>query len=193
MHCPSCGTEASTDQKFCRLCGLSLDRFAQLLAEELPSGVDPATAAAIDKDQRPERMAKVGLWGITVLAIGGGALVALIAYKIVATFIIEQGEIFVGVALLLVLLGVAMAVAALGYADALRKFKTRNTDEVESSKGRAVPLALPRHESSPESNITAGIANFISLSVTEGTTELLESGNSLDGDRPQAPASRTRV
>jgi hypothetical protein len=180
MHCPSCGTEASADQKFCRFCGLSLDRFAQLLAEELPSGVDPVTAAAVDKDLRPERMAKVGLWGITVLAIGGAALVALIAYKIIATFIIEKGEIFVGVALLLVLLGVAMAVAALGYADALRKFKTRNTDQVESSKRRAVPLALARPESLTESNITAGIAHFISLSVTEGTTELLESGNSLE-------------
>jgi hypothetical protein len=40
MHCPNCGTEASAGQKFCRACGLSLERFAQLLAELLPDGED---------------------------------------------------------------------------------------------------------------------------------------------------------
>jgi zinc-ribbon domain len=34
MHCPNCGTKASAGQNFCRACGLSLDRFARLLAEE---------------------------------------------------------------------------------------------------------------------------------------------------------------
>jgi len=33
MHCPDCGSEALADQRFCRDCGLSLDGFAQLLAE----------------------------------------------------------------------------------------------------------------------------------------------------------------
>lgn len=33
MHCPNCGTKASAGQKFCRACGLSLDRFARLLTE----------------------------------------------------------------------------------------------------------------------------------------------------------------
>jgi hypothetical protein len=33
MHCPDCGSEALADQRFCRACGLSLERFAQLLAE----------------------------------------------------------------------------------------------------------------------------------------------------------------
>lgn len=36
MHCPNCGTETSAGQKFCRACGLSLERIAQLLAELLP-------------------------------------------------------------------------------------------------------------------------------------------------------------
>ena len=175
MHCPSCGAEASADQKFCRLCGLSLDRFTQLLAEELPSRVDLGTAIAKDGDRR-ERMAKVGLWGITLLAMGGAAVVALIAYKIIATFIIEKGEVFVGLALLLVLLGVAMAIASLGHADAIRKFKIRDTDEFENRKPRAVPISLPRQASLTERNITADIAPVISLRVTEGTTELLESG-----------------
>ncbi len=40
MHCPNCGAESSARQKFCRACGLSLERFAQLLAELLPDGED---------------------------------------------------------------------------------------------------------------------------------------------------------
>ena len=35
MHCPSCGTKASGDQKFCRSCGMSLEKVCQLLTEEL--------------------------------------------------------------------------------------------------------------------------------------------------------------
>jgi zinc-ribbon domain len=36
MHCPNCGAKASARQKFCRACGLSLERFAQLLSEPPP-------------------------------------------------------------------------------------------------------------------------------------------------------------
>jgi hypothetical protein len=32
MHCPDCGTRATANQKFCRSCGFSLEKVAQLLA-----------------------------------------------------------------------------------------------------------------------------------------------------------------
>jgi zinc-ribbon domain len=47
MHCPNCGTEASAGQKFCRACGLSLDRFAQLLAELLLNREDKNEKSAV--------------------------------------------------------------------------------------------------------------------------------------------------
>src|SRR5689334_18638758 len=37
MHCPNCATKASGEQKFCRSCGLKLEKVHQLLSEELSS------------------------------------------------------------------------------------------------------------------------------------------------------------
>ena len=187
MHCPSCGTATPSDQKFCRLCGIGLGGFAQLLDEALPSRLDPATAAAKEKDSRTECMAKLGLWGVTLLGIAGAALGGVIAYKIIASLIIQRGEVFAGLALLGCLVGVAMAVASLGYADTLRKFKTQNIDEFENKRKQAIPRALTAHESLIERKITAGMAPGLSLSVTEGTTELLESGGSPQRPRQAEP------
>ena len=36
MHCPSCGSEATMDQNFCRSCGLGLGKVAMLIAEQSP-------------------------------------------------------------------------------------------------------------------------------------------------------------
>jgi hypothetical protein len=74
MHCPNCGTKISTDQKFCRACGLSLERVTELLAELLP---------AIDADQmgdentarvkrRLSQLQRLGqIAAITFVGIGG--------------------------------------------------------------------------------------------------------------------------
>ena len=36
MFCPHCGKENSIEQRFCRSCGLSLEKTAQSLAEQRP-------------------------------------------------------------------------------------------------------------------------------------------------------------
>jgi hypothetical protein len=33
MHCPGCGVQASADQKFCRGCGLGLEKFSDLMTD----------------------------------------------------------------------------------------------------------------------------------------------------------------
>ena len=37
MYCPSCGQATSTEQKFCRSCGLSLEKVAESVAEQRPA------------------------------------------------------------------------------------------------------------------------------------------------------------
>ena len=174
MHCPSCGIATAADQKFCRRCGLSLETVAQLMTKEMPDRIDFGKTFAKDRQSRTECVARLGFWGVNLLAIAGTAIFALIAYKIINGLIIEKGEVVVGLTLLLALVGVAMVVTSLGYADAVRKFKSRDIDEVEKTRPRAVSGRV----SDPWQ--VAG--------VTEGTTELLESAD--EGARPIAQADR---
>ena len=174
MHCPSCGTATAADQKFCRRCGLSLETVAQLMTKEMPDRIDFGKTVAKDRQSRTEYVARLGFWGVKLLAIAGTAIFALIAYKIINGLIIEKGEVIVGLTLLLALVGGAMVVTSLGYADAVRKFKSRVTDEVEKTRPRAVSGRV----SDP----------WQVVGVTEGTTELLESAD--EGARPIAQADR---
>jgi uncharacterized membrane protein YvbJ len=44
MYCPDCGAKTSVDLKFCRSCGLGLEKIAQSLVEQLPAMSDDLQA-----------------------------------------------------------------------------------------------------------------------------------------------------
>jgi hypothetical protein len=109
MHCPNCGAEASAGQKFCRACGLSLERFAQLLAELLPDGEDENVAQARRRVRQLEKAVKIAGWtigsslGIFFTFFGayilikthdGGAIIPLLSGVgiIAAMFLISYGS-----------------------------------------------------------------------------------------------------
>ena len=93
MHCPNCGVEASAKQRFCRACGLSLERFAQLLAELLPDGEDENVARARRRLRELEKAAKIAGWS------GGSALGIVFAFLGILTMIVT--DIRPGIVLLL--------------------------------------------------------------------------------------------
>lgn len=64
MYCPNCGNQTSTEQKFCRACGLGLEKIVQSLGEQLPARVDQSLLA------RKERLEKLGVSALSVFGLG---------------------------------------------------------------------------------------------------------------------------
>jgi hypothetical protein len=74
MYCPNCGKITSLEQRFCRSCGLSLERISQLLAELIPT-LEAEDASRIKRRLRDlERLGKIA--GIVVCMLSGLFLLA---------------------------------------------------------------------------------------------------------------------
>ena len=77
MHCPGCGAEAQLTQKFCRSCGLGLEKVPQLVAEQRSGSEEIITGEAAEKLHQRQRQIEhllsraglgfIGLVGISFL------------------------------------------------------------------------------------------------------------------------------
>lgn len=78
MYCPNCGS--AIDQKFCRSCGLGLEKIALSLGEQLPARLDQSLRA------RQERLEKFGVGALSMFGLGLlGFLLYTIGQKLLAT------------------------------------------------------------------------------------------------------------
>src|SRR6267378_2314697 len=102
MHCPRCGTNATSGQQFCRACGLNLEKVAEILGEEVAVQVstDPNQITALR-----ERQKKFENWaGIAGLTTFG--LILLLFIILVFSQIILKGGLLIVPGTLLILLAV---------------------------------------------------------------------------------------
>ncbi|HYH86526.1 MAG TPA: zinc ribbon domain-containing protein [Pyrinomonadaceae bacterium] len=152
MHCPNCGTKTSTEQKFCRACGLSLDELARMLTEQLPE----ARARLLERQQKVER------W----LGRVSGAFVAMFVCAIIVAVvwgvIIAKGQILGGLLFLAFIIGAVASLSLVYYNESLKE-KLGQPPAPNPSLPDPAPtgklLPEPRFEPVP--------------SVTERTTDLL--------------------
>lgn len=161
MFCPNCGKQNSADQKFCRSCGLGLQKVAQTLSEQLPTKLN------LSLQQKKERFEKLGL---AALGIFGAGLVIPILYSIFYTTMWSQGNIVKGLGMLAILL-----VLACGLMSAILFAKANEVKEMSAKRRlpdqpevypQADTRELPQH-SAPETPV---------FSVVDRTTELLLAG-----------------
>ena len=155
MFCPNCATKISTDQKFCRACGLALDKIVQLLGEQLPAKLDESLQAQKNKLER------LGVAALSIFGLGFfGWLLYGVGYKLMLT----QGNVVAGLAILglIVLIGSGLlSVILFAKANELKEARVRRPDEL----GESSPTANLLNEAHVEPLPT----------VTERTTELLSS------------------
>jgi hypothetical protein len=157
MFCPNCGANNSTEQKFCRSCGLNLEQTALTLLEQMPS----AGSAEILKRQRNlEKFGNVAFTGFgLVLLMGIGAIIHVIITKLIMT----GNSVFGGILLIAFLIFAALSLAYVVLNEDLkeRKQKANPTLENELMRKRETGKLLQEMPSDP------------AATVTENTTDLL--------------------
>lgn len=158
MYCPKCATETSTDQKFCRNCGLGLAKIAAELTEELPVSVENGS---LSEKERLERI------GVAALSVFGFGLFVLFLYFIVYKMMVLQGKVINGLALI----GLAIMMGC-GLLSAILFAKAKEAEE--TSRKRKVEGVAQVSATRTKELLTEG--NFEPVpapSVTDRTTELL--------------------
>ena len=154
MFCPNCGSKNSTQQKFCRSCGLSLEKSAQSLVEQIPAKIEQSLER---RKEKLERFGFIALSGVGIVGVGA------LSYMIIFNMMLAQGKILGGLALLTIIICGLLAVFFFNYANFLKETAVKNR------------LQLP--EEMREYETPAKLLNDSYLepipSVTEGTTELL--------------------
>jgi hypothetical protein len=155
MYCPNCGAKTSTEQKFCRSCGLGLEKIALSLTEQLPTRVDENL---ISQKERLERL------GVAALSVFGAGVLGLILYGIVYKIMITQGKLLAGLAFLglFIILGCGLLSTIL-FAKAKEAEKVAGKRQISDANVAPAPTKELLSE-----------GNFEPVpSVTDRTTELL--------------------
>lgn len=155
MYCPNCGTKTSESQKFCRACGLGLEKIAVSLNEQLPARVDRSLL------EEKERFEKLGVAALSVFGLG---LLSFIVYSIGYKLMISKGDLFTGLAML----GFIIMIVC-GFASVILFAKAKEVGD-QASKRQPQQDVLTGSSSTKE--LTEGHFEPVPT-VTDRTTELL--------------------
>jgi len=153
VYCPNCGKTNSTEQKFCRACGLNLEQTGLTLAEQLP--------AAELESKLHHRQRQVERW-LTIAGVSAVSILVLgVFWGVIYKVIIIKGDVVEGLGFLGFYIGVILFALLALYRNSLQKASKRQ---------------LPEATTKPAAN-TAELLNESRFepiaSVTERTTELL--------------------
>ena len=160
MYCPSCGKTNSAEQRFCRSCGLSLEKVVQTLSEQL---------SATDLDENLlERQRKLQRWikiiaGCTISIVVGGVL-----WGIIYEIIIVKGEVIAGSAFLAFIIGLILFALLVVYKESLEKAsgKRRTTQPTLPQEGENIKL-LPETYLEPVSSVTEHTTGLLKVEEKE--------------------------
>lgn len=155
MYCPNCGKKITAEQKFCRSCGLGLEKIAQAVGEQHPVKSDEGA------EERKERLER---WGFYALCVFGAGVLLPLLYYIVRLLL--SGRVLTGLGLLalIVVLGCGLlSVILFAEAEDIKKagVKRRLSQAAELAEKETTSRLLPEPSLEP------------AASITDRTTELL--------------------
>lgn len=157
MFCPSCGAKNSTDQRFCRSCGLNLEPAAKSLLEQMGSsyGDDPT--------ERGRRLERFGNFAFGGFLVAGSLAVLGLIYVILDRMVLSGSQPLMGI---FVMFFVIFAVLSLVYV-IFRENLSQESPPIKRSAPPELQTAVSTSRLLDESHFQPIPA------VTEDTTELL--------------------
>lgn len=176
MYCPNCSTEASTEQKFCRSCGMELQAVSQLIAgqSELQR---PAELSSPDKPAR-DRRNKLAMYGTMIVMsslVVGSLLLVFAGLNKFYPGMSDLIPLVLGVSGVLLFSGAALIV----YSTFLPKESTSSNPSMPESRAQKGATTKQQINLLPETL----------MSVTDHTTELFEAVDAKNPPRNTAPQS----
>ena len=173
MYCPNCGAQSSADQKFCRACGLKLEKVSLLIVEQLPAGaVEESSpeeiARLLKKQQRIERLL-VGL-GVTAFTV----FVLSIVWALVFKIIIGKGEVLQGSIFLGLILSAVVGLILVIYRESVMEKLAKRSVAGEKALPGAAQTSNLLHESRivPASSVTDRTTELLAAERKRSTSEL---------------------
>lgn len=161
MFCPSCGASNSTEQRFCRNCGMNLETAVQSMLEQFPAGERPDIAR---REETLERFGRIAFGGFGIVLLFG---IAGIIYAVVAEMILTGERPWSGALLIAFIIFAAMTLAYVVFNEDLKDRRKKAAQipprELEATVVTGKLLDESRFEAIP--------------TVTENTTDLLPSRN----------------
>ena len=160
MFCPNCGANNTTEQNFCRSCGLNLEETAKSLLAQIPSA---ETANLLRHEKTIERFGSFALGGLGVVG-----LIAVTAglWYLVTKFIVTGTNIFAGILLISFFVFAILSLIFVIFNETLKekKAKLKLPEENELAAPKTTGTLLEEKPYEP-------------ASVTENSTELLLTKN----------------
>jgi hypothetical protein len=159
MFCPNCGANNSTDQKFCRACGLNLEKSAESLLEQLQK------ASFSREENFLEKLGTIGFFGLATVYL---VAISLLSYVVFNKFVLsgETEKIIFGVVLIA---GFIFATLMLAYV-ALNEI-------LNEKKGKSSPVSPKEIEKKDTAKLLEEKPFEPVPSVTEDSTELIYAEN----------------
>src|SRR5918993_1397511 len=148
MFCPNCGNKNSVGQRFCRSCGLGLEKVSQSLTEQLPN------ASALSLQQQKEKFQRLGMAALCVFGFGAASFVLYgVFYKLMVT----QGKVLAGLGVLAFLIVIACGLASVilfAKANEVKEVPAPRIDPAELSSERSTQELLSEAKSAPFYSVT---------------------------------------
>ena len=117
MFCPNCAKENSVEQKFCRACGLNLEKSAESLLLQLP---DAQNAGLAKREMFLEKFGNFVFGGfLTVVLVAIGAMI----YTIFVKFVLSGTSVIFGIFMIVFVIFAALALGFVGYMEKIKEEK----------------------------------------------------------------------